>query len=328
MRERRMQGIIENHVSAGVLCFGSWALSLMIVIASAFAVAPAVASQVPAKAVHDTAESEAAERDEISDAALALEFDDEGFDDFIDDRVAFPDPFETFNRATLSFNRGVDDWVLDPVTDAYQYAVPALVRKSVRHFIANLDSPVVLVNDLLQRQWNEARTTVTRFAINSTFGVAGLFDPATGAGFEMHTSDFGQTLALEGVPSGPYVVLPVLGPTTVRDGAGDVIDLIFRPITFVLGPSGRLVYATLHGGGKGLAVRDEVADDLRMLEESSIDFYAALRNAYFQNRNAVIRQRGEDHTPIVEIASDWMEATTAGEVHASLGLPVDQPVVD
>ncbi len=251
------------------------------------------------------------------DASLAVEFEEELFDEFVEGRVAFPDPLESLNRYTLRFNRGVDRWVLDPVTNAYRYAVPAPMRKSVRHFLSNLDTPVVLINDLLQRQWHDAGTTVARFAINTTAGVGGLFDPATGAGWTGHTSDFGQTLALEGVPSGPYVVLPVLGPTTLRDGTGDLVDLVFRPMTYVLGPAGRVVYATLHGGSVGLSTRDEVADELRMLEESSIDFYAALRNAYFQNRNSIIEQRLDEHQPLTAIAAAWWDTAPAGEVHAS-----------
>ena len=247
----------------------------------------------------------------VSDAEIEMEFDD------ADDEMpsSFPDPLEPLNRRTLAFNQVVDYWLLNPITEVYQFVFPHRVRVSVRNFLDNLDSPAVLANDLLQREWKDARVTVVRFGINSSIGVIGLFDPAMGYGWEGHYSDFGQTLALEGVPSGAYIVLPIFGPTTVRDGVGEVVDILFRPVTFLLSPAAQIFYTTIYGGSWGLATRDLHAEELAMLEKSSVDFYAALRNAYYQTRTAEIWARRSDHDSISELAQEyygWM--TPAAQV--------------
>ncbi len=239
--------------------------------------------------------------DEPDDAALELEF----ADDFDDVQLSFPDPLERLNRGTLAFNRVLDRWLLNPITEVYQFVLPNPVRKSVRNFFTNLDSPAILANDLLQREWSDARVTVIRFSINTTVGIAGFFDPATPWGFEGHYSDFGQTMALEGVPSGAYLVVPLLGPTTVRDGTGKIVDVLFRPVTFILGPVEQIFYTTIYGGGTGLIARDAHASELAMLEQSSIDFYAALRNAYYQSRTAEIWARRSDHESLSEWATEY-----------------------
>lgn len=236
------------------------------------------------------------------DAEFAAEFEEE----LEAQPASFPDPLEPMNRAMLSFNQGLDRWIFSPITTGYRFVVPKPVRQSLVRFLVNLDSPVVLANDLLQREWRDAGTTVGRFGINTTVGLAGFFDPATSFGLEGHNSDFGQTLAIEGVPSGAYIVLPGLGPTTVRDGFGDVVDLMFRPLTFVLGPGNTLLYSSIYGGSMGLVFMDAHADELRMLEESSVDFYAALRNAYYQNRTAEIWERRADHQSITTVAREYL----------------------
>ncbi len=217
----------------------------------------------------------------------------------------FPDPLERINRGTLQFNRGIDRWVLDPVTAVYRFVLPSPARKCVLRFLINLDSPAVLANDLMQREWRDAGVTVGRFGINSTIGIAGLFDPATPLGLPLHISDFGQTLALEGVPSGAYLVVPLFGPYTVRDGLGDIVDIFLRPITFFIGPVDQIFYATIYGGSSGIALHDKYDKELDMLEESSVDFYAALRNAYYQKRTAEIWERRDDHESLVEVARSY-----------------------
>ncbi len=255
-----------------------------------------------------------ADEPEWTEAQLEAEFGEE-----LDaGPISFPDPLERVNRTTLAFNRGVDRWVLDPVTQVYRFVVPKVARRSLRRFLANIDSPVVFANDLLQREWYDAGVTVGRFGINSTVGVGGLFDPAEYFWIEGHVSDFGQTMALEGVPSGPYIVLPILGPTTVRDGIGDVVDIFFRPLTFLLGPVDQLLFSSLYGGGVGLSRWDAHADELEMLEQSSVDFYAALRNAYYQTRTAEIWERRSDHAPITTMAREyWPSWSTESEIHAA-----------
>ena len=208
---------------------------------------------------------------------------------------SFPDPFEAANRHVLCFNRGLDDFLIDPITRAYQFILPYPLRRSVRNFFDNLDTPVVLVNDVLQLEWHDAGVTTGRFLLNTTLGIGGLFDPSTYIGVPGHHSDFGETMAVYGTPSGPYLVLPLIGPTTVRDGFGTLVHFLFRPTTYLLGPADQLFYGVIYGGGSGLVERDEHEQALRALEESSVDYYAALRNAYYQTRSAQIRAKLQEH---------------------------------
>ncbi len=207
--------------------------------------------------------------------------------------LGFPDPFEGVNRQTLRFNQSLDQWVLRPIVRTYGFVVPNAGRRAVRRVFANLNCPSVLVNDLLQREWNDARITVSRFVINTTIGLAGILDPAAGLGLERHDSDFGQTLALVGVKSGPFIMLPALGPITTRDFLGLFVDALFRPTTYFLGPGVEIIYS----GSYGFVAREGAFDAMQALEASSVDYYSALRNAYYQDRTAMIWNRREHHRP-------------------------------
>ncbi len=216
-------------------------------------------------------------------------FDDEfGFDD--DVPSGFPDPFEKLNRGTLVFNNAVDRFVLDPITLGYRFLFPEAVRRSINRFFDNVNSTQTLVNDLFQLEWKDAGITTGRLLVNSTVGLGGLFDPATRFGIEGHISDFGQTLAIAGAPSGPYLMLPLLGPSNIRDGIGVGVDALFHPTFFVLGGTDVLFFS----GSSGLTERARHYEELKALEESSIDYYAALRSGYYQNRQAEIWDRRKD----------------------------------
>jgi phospholipid-binding lipoprotein MlaA len=201
------------------------------------------------------------------------------------------DPIERVNRRTFGVNLVIDRFLLDPLTRAYAFVVPNPARRAVRRVLLNLESPAIFANDVLQLAPADAAVTLTRFAVNTTVGVVGLFDPAEKMGLDRHHTDFGQTLALYGVPSGPYVVLPLLGPTTVRDGSGYVVDFLFQPTTYVLPGVTLFIYASIHQGSAGLAAREAHAAQLHALQASSVDFYAALRSAYYQDRTAAIAER-------------------------------------
>lgn len=223
-------------------------------------------------------------------------FDDELFDEQED---VF-DPLEGMNRVFFGFNQYLDSYVWTPITTAYQWAVPEPGRRAVRRAFRNLGSAPIFVNDLLQLRFRDAGETLGRFVLNSTVGMAGFFDAAVEAGWEHHHSDFGQTLAMVGVGKGPYLVLPILGPTTTRDGFGVVVDRAFEPLTYVfgfglLGPTIQI----LIGAGNGVATREFYVESLTALEESSVDFYAALRSVYVQNREAEIwaHRNRPDGTP-------------------------------
>jgi phospholipid-binding lipoprotein MlaA len=153
----------------------------------------------------------------------------------------------------------------------------------------NLGSPVILANHMLQFRVVAAATTTTRFVINSSIGLAGLFDPAANF-FEVYRieGDFGQTLARYGSPSGPFLMLPLFGPSTMRDVFGDVVDILADPVSYVLGPYAW--WTLLLGGSEGLSSRESHLADLQALEADSVDFYSALRSAYLQSRDAMVRE--------------------------------------
>lgn len=223
---------------------------------------------------------------------------DEDLELELDERpTSFPDPFESVNRRTLSLNQTVDRWVVEPVADAYGAALPDLAKKSVRDFLANLESPAILVNDILQGEMRNAAVTVGRFAVNTLIGCAGFFDPASSLGLERHSSDFGQTLARTGVGSGPFLIVPLLGPTTVRDGLGTIVDIAMQPTIYLLGPAPLLV-ASVQEGTVGLTLREKHGEDLKRLEQASLDYYAALRSAYYQDRMAEIAEPGDAVEPV------------------------------
>ena len=204
--------------------------------------------------------------------------------------TAFPDPFEAVNRRTFTFNRRVDRWVISPVARAYGAVVPDVAKSGVRNFLANLETPVRLLNDVLQGQWRDAGATISRFGINTLAGFAGLIDTAAYLGIPPHDADFGQTLAVSGVGSGPFLIVPVLGPTTLRDGVGSLVDTAINPTLYLTAGVSPFLTATIGTGAEGIAEREARDRDLTRLEEGSVDFYAALRSAYYQNRIAEIGQ--------------------------------------
>jgi phospholipid-binding lipoprotein MlaA len=205
-------------------------------------------------------------------------FEDDGPD------PAERDPFEPLNRGIFGCNEVVYTWVFDPFATAYEWVVPGPGRRAVRRFFSNLSEPVTLVNDLLQLEPVRAGSTGARFLINSTAGVAGLFDPATAWGIDRHASDFGGTLAVYRLGSGPYIVIPVMGPSTLRDAIGGVIDGLIRPDTWLLTPGTRLVISA-SDGFTNYGIERARMDALR---DTSVDFYAALRSAYLMDRDARI----------------------------------------
>jgi phospholipid-binding lipoprotein MlaA len=185
----------------------------------------------------------------------------------------------------------VDTVIIDPIARAYGFAVPAPVKKSVRGVFSNLNRPVVFVYELLQLAPRRAAKTLGRFALNSTLGIGGLFDPASELGWDEHEADFGQTLGRYGVGAGFYVVLPFLGPSTARDTVGTFVDMLMRIDTWVLPFSSQLIL----GGGYGITMREDKRDELEELRRSSLDFYAAVRSAFLQSREKLVRDARARH---------------------------------
>jgi phospholipid-binding lipoprotein MlaA len=198
------------------------------------------------------------------------------------------DPFEPFNRAMFAFDDKLDRVILKPVSKAYVKVVPQFGRSRVRDFLDNWKSPVWLANDLLQGDLGAAGVTTSRFALNSTIGLAGFYDfAAAHAKLQGRDEDFGQTLGVYGVGNGPYLVLPGLGPTTVRDISGTAVDAVIDPFTWARF-DGDLAY--------GLTTRAADVVDSRALAEpaiqaiqQSVDPYAQARALYIQNREDRVR---------------------------------------
>jgi len=213
--------------------------------------------------------------------------DDEYDRDIAGQQAGFPDPLETPNRGILHFNRFFDRLIFDPITRLYDWLIPEPMEPAIRRAFQHWASPSILLNDVLQLHFGSARDTCVRFVVNSTVGLGGLFDFARCNGFERHSSDFGQTLANYGVPSGPYLMLPLFGPSNVRDAFGDLVDAFLHPARYFLGPAQALTY----GSSAGLATRERHYHALNELEKSAVDFYAALRNAYYQARMAEIEEQ-------------------------------------
>lgn len=196
------------------------------------------------------------------------------------------DPLEPVNRAVFAVNRVVDGLVLEPAAEVYGLVVPRPVRRMVRNLLDHLAAPVVFVNALLQGERERAGITLGRFMINSTLGLFGLFDFAAELGYLEQDEDFGQTLAVWGAGEGVYLVLPLLGPSTVRDFVGSAVDtMLLDPAGLAL--SGEAQLARL--ATEAVVTRYELDPLLDDLERSSLDFYAAVRSSYLQRRRAEIR---------------------------------------
>jgi phospholipid-binding lipoprotein MlaA len=204
------------------------------------------------------------------------------------------DPWENSNRAVFEFNQSVDHAVLVPVANAYRAVLPSPVRDGIHDFLQNLNSPIIFANDVLQGQVGLAGDTVARFLINTTFGVGGTVDLATKIGIPYHTNDLGITFATWGIPSGPYVMLPVLGPSNPRDLAGDVGDSFGDPANIVAGQH-HLVWASFARGlTSGSDERSRNIESLAEIERTSLDYYATVRSLARQRRAAQIRHQRED----------------------------------
>lgn len=203
------------------------------------------------------------------------------------------DPWEGLNRDLFAAHNVVDNAVLEPVARGYRAVTPRPVRNVVLNFLRNLRGPVIFANDVMQGEIDRAGVTAARFGVNTTIGVAGLLDPATSMGLERHDEDFGQTLAVWGVESGPYLFIPLFGPTTVRDGFGRIVDIAFDPLTWAQGEDadeariGRTLIA-------GIAARELVLDTVDAIERDSLDPYVSIRSSYQLLRESAIRNGPAD----------------------------------
>ena len=204
------------------------------------------------------------------------------------------DPLESLNRSIYAFNESLDEAILEPSADVYDYITPNMLQKGFNNFFYNVNYPITIVNQLLQGNIEEALQDTLRFTINSSIGVFGLFDPASSMGLPQHDEDFGQTLAVWGVKEGPYLMLPFFGPKTLRSLTGDFTDVLFNPLLNINDTNLKMKVNLIN------IFQDR--SDLSALEEeldNSFDPYQLIKDSYTQNRlykihNGVITEDDEE----------------------------------
>lgn len=206
------------------------------------------------------------------------------------------DPWEGYNRAMFSFNETLDRGFVKPLAELYERATPQPVNRAITNFFSNLSDVVVLFNDLLQLKLEQAASDLSRIVWNTTLGVGGLFDVATHFELPKHDEDFGQTLGYWGLPTGPYLVLPLLGPSNLRDTVGWAGDITVSPL---FSPSDPAVRNSL----LALRVTDTRADLLgvtRIAETAALDKYVFVRDAYEQRRRYLVHDGNPPVEPVEE----------------------------
>ena len=200
------------------------------------------------------------------------------------------DPWESFNRKVFVFNDAVDRWFLEPISRGWRFAIGETGMVSIDNISENLRAPVYLFNNIVQLKPRAAFDVVQRTILNSTLGVAGIIDIAADIGIPSPREDFGQSLARWDVPSGPYVVLPLLGPSTVRDAGGLLVDtpLLIWPY-FI----NSIFITTSYTAGVTVNTRALLLDEIATAKSGALDYYALARNAYLQRRDALIADHEE-----------------------------------
>ena len=212
------------------------------------------------------------------------------------------DPFEDFNRAVFDFNEALDAVIFLPLAKIYRAIFPKPIRDTFRNFMRNLNAPFILANNVLQGEGERVGMTLSRFLINTTLGVGGLFDVATGLGVPYHDEDFGQTLGVWGVEESVYLVLPILGPSTVRDGLGKVGDAFINPLNYA-GAAGDDAEKILFGHRvdladflfgvrllEGVDTRERLIEPIELLKKDplALDYYTLIRSVFLQRRKKEI----------------------------------------
>jgi len=208
------------------------------------------------------------------------------------------DPLEPLDRTVFDFNTALDDAVIKPAAEAYRAAIPAFVRDRIRSVIDHLAEPRIFVNDVLQGRFNAAGFTFARFFVNSIAGVGGLFDFAGMHGLAKQSGDFGQTLYAWGAGDGPYLVLPLFGPSNVRDAFGLGVDVMTTPPALVVTGHSRTLVGVTVGALDGIDLRSRNIETLDEIKASSLDFYAHLKSVTRQHRAVELREaRGLEAAP-------------------------------
>lgn len=207
--------------------------------------------------------------------------------------MGMSDPDEAANRQVHAFNRGIDKVLVRPAAGAYGAVLPEPIKRGVSNFAGNLDAPGDVANNILQGRLGNAGQNTLRFAVNTIFGIGGLFDTATALGLPAKPTDFGETLHVWGAPEGNYVELPFAGPSTQRDFVGIVVDVVLNPVRLAL-PQPEASYATLAKVASKLGDRDRYSETVDSILYDSADSYAQARLLYLQNRRFALGQTAGD----------------------------------
>ncbi len=221
------------------------------------------------------------------------------------------DPLEGFNRTVFTFNDKVDQYALKPVAQGYVKITPQPVRDSVTNFFSNIGDVYIAANNLLQLKITDGVEDIMRVAINTVFGVGGLFDVATAARLPKHTNDLGLTLGHYGVPPGPYLVLPLLGPSTVRDAVGSLGNYYINPLSYI---DPAVVSWGLYGLNV-VSVRANLLGASDLLDSAALDKYSFVRNAYLQRRQYQLSDGSPASLP------DYGDGSSAGAAPAAAPAP-------
>jgi phospholipid-binding lipoprotein MlaA len=234
------------------------------------------------------------------------------------------DPLEPLNRYLFEVNLGLDRLFLRPVAEIYRGALPDPAREGVRNFMNNLDTPSIFVHDVLQGESERAGDSIGRFTTNTFYGVGGIFDVAEGdlpddleAGIPYHGEDLGQTLAVWGVGPGPYLMLPLLGPSNLRDAIGLAGGRYLDPLHYLVPRDRRTGFSIARATVGGLDLRARNIETFDEIERGAIDFYATVRSLYRQHRKAEIANGRGPANPLPEMSDEIEEDNKAERVSAT-----------
>jgi phospholipid-binding lipoprotein MlaA len=231
------------------------------------------------------------------------------------------DPLEPLNRYFFEVNRAVDHILLRPVAEIYRGTLPEGIRSSVRSVVNNLETPGIFVHDVLQGEMERSGESFARFTTNSFLGAGGLADVAAGdnpkdpdAGIPFHSEDLGQTMAVWGAGPGPYLMLPLIGPSNVRDGLGQALDFYTNPVNYVVPNEHRTGFSLARTVIRGIDIRSRNIETFDEIERGSIDFYATVRSLYRQYRASEIANGRGPENPLPEMADTLQEDNEAERV--------------
>lgn len=234
------------------------------------------------------------------------------------------DPLEPLNRKIFSFNLFVDRILIKPAAQGYRAIVPQFGRNAIRNFLDNLGEPVIFVNNVLQGQFGRANLTAGRFLMNSIYGVGGLFDPASTNGAPRQIGDFGQTLYSWGIPDGPYLVLPIFGPSDVRDAIGLGVDDEMDPFDWYASTNGYSGVTYGRWAVWGIDERSRNIESFDELQRNAIDFYAELRSLWRQHRASQLRNGKPPPMPDLDTLYNDPDDSSQGVTTSGLVQPLNR----